>query len=223
MRRRQLDEQLDALNTSLVEMGAMIEHAIHEASEALFTGDIELAEEVSANDYRIDKKEKEIEGLSMKLLISQQPVARDLRQVSVALKMITDMERIGDHAADISEITVFLAEHEAFDEYEIVREMALASGHMVKESIDAFVRLDSDLARKVIKDDDFIDTSYNTLRKRLVQLIHENPEIGEQAFDLMQVAKYYERIGDHATNIAKWVIYAVTGKYAKAPSKKNGK
>lgn len=220
MTRIHLDEQLDQLSTSLVEMGAMIEEALEKATTAVFTRDFGLSEKVSEGDYRIDKKEKEIEGMSMKLLTLQQPVAHDLRQISATLKIVTDMERIGDHAADISDINGWLAEHEIVPDYDFLRKMSEASSAMVKEAIDSYVKNDAELAKKVIKDDAVVDKLYRSFRKRLISLILENPEFGDQAFDLMQIAKYYERIADHATNISKWVIYAVTGKYPKAKAKK---
>lgn len=215
MKRNRLDEQLESLGTGLIEMGAMVEEAIELATKALLEQDGELSNEVYSNDYQIDKKEKELEALSMKLLILQQPVASDLRKVSVALKMIADMERIGDHAAEISDLNRFLVPKDALVEIEYIQKMSRAVIEMLNKSIDAFVKQDRDLAKKVIQSDDNVDGLYNDIRKELIQSIHKNPDIGEQAFDLLQVAKYYERIGDHATNIANWVIYSVTGRYAK--------
>lgn len=211
--RSRFDEQLSSLNNSLIEMGAMIENAISKATKALVEQDVALAAEVMNSDNIIDEKEKDIESQCMKLLLSQQPVARDLRQISTALKLITDMERIGDQAADISEICVYLADQVYIKKLEHIPQMANATIKMVTDSIDAYVRKDLDLAEAVIEYDDVVDELYVQIKQDLIALVHEDVENGEQAFDLMQIAKYYERIGDHATNIAEWVIYTITGKH----------
>ncbi len=213
MMRSGLDGQLAALNNSMIEMGAMIEHAISGATRALVEQDVALADEIRSNDGIIDEKEREIESQCMKLLISQQPVARDLRQISAALKMITDMERIGDQAADISEICGYLAGQTYIKKLEHISQMANATIKMVTGSIDAYVRKDLDLARSIIEYDDVVDDLFVQIKRDLIILVHEDAGNGEQAFDLMQIAKYYERIGDHATNIAEWVIYSLTGKH----------
>jgi phosphate transport system protein len=213
MMRSRFDEQLSSLNNSLIEMGAMIENAISKATKALVEQDVALAAEVMNSDNIIDEKEKDIESQCMKLLLSQQPVARDLRQISTALKLITDMERIGDQAADISEICVYLADQVYIKKLEHIPQMANATIKMVTDSIDAYVRKDLDLAEAVIEYDDVVDELYVQIKQDLIALVHEDVENGEQAFDLMQIAKYYERIGDHATNIAEWVIYTITGKH----------
>ncbi len=213
MMRSRFDEQLSSLNNSLIEMGAMIENAISKATKALVEQDVALAAEVMNSDNIIDEKEKDIESQCMKLLLSQQPVARDLRQISTALKLITDMERIGDQAADISEICVYLADQVYIKKLEHIPQMANATIKMVTDSIDAYVRKDLDLAEAVIEYDDVVDELYVQIKQDLIALVHEDAENGEQAFDLMQIAKYYERIGDHATNIAEWVIYTITGKH----------
>ena len=209
--RSRFDEQLAILRNSLIEMGAMIECAIAKATKALVEQDIKLAQEVISGDNAIDDKEKDIESQCLKLLLSQQPVARDLRQVSTALKMITDMERIGDQAADISEICGYLAEQKYIKELEHIPQMAGATIKMVSDSIDAYVNRDLELAEAVIGYDDVVDNLFMRIKKDLIALVHENAGNGEQAFDLMQIAKYYERIGDHATNIAEWVIFSITG------------
>ena len=211
--RSRFDEQLSSLNNSLIEMGAMIENAISKATKALVEQDVALAAEVMNSDNIIDEKEKDIESQCMKLLLSQQPVALDLRQISTALKLITDMERIGDQAADISEICVYLADQVYIKKLEHIPQMANATIKMVTDSIDAYVRKDLDLAEAVIEYDDVVDELYVQIKQDLIALVHEDAENGEQAFDLMQIAKYYERIGDHATNIAEWVIYTITGKH----------
>lgn len=211
MMRSRFDEQLSALNISLIEMGALIEQAIALATKAFVEQDEKLARRVMENDDAVNEKEKEIESQCLKLLLSQQPVARDLRQISTALKMITDMERIGDQAADISEICVYLAPLPHIREGDSIPEMARATIKMVTESIDAYVKKDLDLARAVIAHDDIVDGLFVQVKKSLISLVHENVSFGEQAFDLLQIAKYYERIGDHAVNIAEWVIFSITG------------
>ena len=211
--RSRFDEQLTGLNNNLIEMGALIEHAIGSATKALQERDVAAAKKIMADDGIIDEKEKEIESLCLKLLLHQQPVARDLRQISTALKMITDMERIGDQAADISELCVYLNGQEFIKRLEHIPQMAEATIKMVTDSIDAFVNKDLKLAQSVIGYDDVVDALYVSIKQDLIGLIHEDADAGEQAFDLLQIAKYYERIGDHAENIAEWVIFSITGKH----------
>lgn len=211
--RSRFDEQLGVLNTSLIEMGALIERAIARATKALLEQDAEAAQSVIDNDDVVDAKEKEIEAWCLKLILSQQPVARDLREISSALKMITDMERIGDQAADISEICIYLVDQKYIKELEHIPQMARATINMVTDSIDAYVRKDIELAEAVIAKDDFVDDLFRQVKTDLVKLVHQDVNCGEQAFDLFQIAKYYERIGDHATNIAEWVIFSITGKH----------
>ena len=213
MMRSRFDEQLSILNNNLIEMGALIEHAIAKATKAIENQDVAAARKIIAGDNVIDDKEKEIESLCLKLLLHQQPVARDLRQISTALKMITDMERIGDQASDISEICLYLAEHEYIVKLEHIPQMATATIKMLTDSIDAFVKKDLALAQAVIAYDDVVDALYVTVKNDLIALVHENVNNGEQAFDLLQIAKYYERIGDHTVNIAEWVIFSITGKH----------
>lgn len=209
--RSHFDEQLATLNNMLVEMGTMIEKAIADSMTTLIKQDTALAEKTIAFDQEIDQKEKEIENLCLKLLLQQQPVASDLRLISSALKMITDMERIGDQAADIAEISAFMANEPFIKHLEHLPQMAKATGKMVTESIDAFVHKDIELARKVIRDDDIVDDLFITIRNELVELIHQDSSNGSQAIDFMMIAKYLERIGDHATNIAEWVVFSITG------------
>jgi len=211
--RSRFDEQLTVLNNSLIEMGALIEHAIARATNALFSHDAKTARGIIDGDLVINDKEKEIESLCLKLLLGQHPVARDLRQISTALKMITDMERIADQATDISELCVDLASQEYIAKLDHILPMAEATIKMVTDSIDAFVKKDLDLAQSVINSDDVVDNLYIAVKNDLIAFVHENVENGEQAFDLLQIAKYYERIGDHAVNIAEWVIFSVTGKH----------
>ena len=210
--RNRFDAQLFELNREIIEMGAMCEEAIEAAVKALSSGDITLAEKVKASGGAIDQMERDIEGRCMKLLLHQQPVARDLRLISAALKMITDMERIGDQAEDIAEIVTFLAGH-TMEDMELIEEMARETIEMVTESVDAFVKKDVALAQKVIDQDDIVDDYFSKVKRGIITLIAENHTDGEFALDLLMIAKYFERIGDHATNIAEWVIYSVTGKH----------
>ena len=210
--RSRFDEQLNTLNTEMIEMGAMCEEAIALASKALTTGDVSLAERVSALSADIDQKERDIESRCMKLLLQQQPVARDLRQISAALKMITDMERIGDQAEDIAEIITYL-EGKTAEETVHIRDMAAETISMVTDSVDAYVKKDTELAKTVIGHDDKVDEYFDRIKGSLIKMIAENPENGEYALDLLMIAKYFERIGDHATNIAEWVIFSVTGQH----------
>lgn len=207
--RNRFDRQLAQLNRELTEMGALCEEVIALASRALTEGDKTLAAKVAPVDAEIDEKERSIESLCLKLLLQQQPVARDLRQISAALKMITDMERIGDQAEDIAEIVSFLdgaAEHD-----DLLRQMAQAVIRMVTDSVDAYVKQDTNLAKRVIARDDQVDEYFSQVKRRLIVCIARDPENGESVLDLLMIAKYYERIGDHATNIAEWVIFSVTG------------
>ncbi|MBR6614777.1 MAG: phosphate signaling complex protein PhoU [Lachnospiraceae bacterium] len=208
--RNRFDEQLYKLNREIIEMGAMCEEAIETASRALTTGNVELAGKVLAEGSAIDQMEREIESRCMKLLLHQQPVARDLRQISAALKMITDMERIGDQAEDIAEIVTFLNGH-TVEGMEMIEEMAQETIEMVTISVDAFVKKDVALAETVIARDDVVDDYFSKVKHGIISLIAENPADGEFALDLLMISKYLERIGDHATNIAEWVIYSVTG------------
>lgn len=211
MMRSRFDEQLDRLNIELVEMGGLIEQCIERASRALIERDVLLAKSVRDHDDTVDEKERQIESLCLKLLLQQQPVARDLRQISAALKMITDMERIGDQAADIAEIVVMLDDTPFIKRIEHIPAMADATIRMVHDSIDAYVQRDLSLARQVVASDDVVDDLFLVIRKELIERITNDPDSGEQAMDLLMVAKYLERIGDHATNIAEWVEFSMTG------------
>lgn len=209
--RSQFDEQLNLLNKELLEMGALIEHAIESASQALIDQDIEAANKAIAFDKQVDQKEKDIETLCLRLLLQQQPVARDLRQISAALKMITDMERIGDQAADISGIVIYIAGAPYIKKLEHLPQMAEAAIRMVTGSIDAYIKKDLALAKQIIKMDDIIDNLFVVVKNELIERIHQNADNGEQAMDLLMIAKYFERIGDHAENIAEWVEFSITG------------
>mgnify|MGYP001290411751 CR=1 FL=1 len=208
--RSRFDEQLTLLSRELIEMGALCEEVISMASRALMDGDATLARRVAPLDSEIDHKERSIESMCLKLLLQQQPVARDLRQISAALKMITDMERIGDQAEDISEIVQFL-NGRTVENADLLQEMSRAVIIMVTETVDAYVKHDIMLAEKVVKDDDVVDSCFTTVKRKLIDAIAANPSDGEYALDLMMIAKYFERIGDHAVNIAEWVIFSVTG------------
>ena len=211
--RNRFDRQLEELNEMLIHMGELCETAIEEATGALEGHDIARAKAVITADSEIDQMEKEIENLCLKLLLQQQPVARDLRLISAALKMITDMERIGDHAGDISEMTLLMSDEPYIISPEEIQGMAKETTDMVIKSIDAFVKRDMELAKKVIAQDDVVDDLFMKVKQDLIQMINKSAENGEQAADILMVAKYFERIGDHATNIAEWVIYSITGSH----------
>ena len=210
--RSRFDSQLALLNTELIQMGALCEEAISKAAKALENGDSTLAEQVKPLEGGIDQMERDIETLCLKLLLQQQPVARDLRQISAALKIITDMERIGDQASDIAEIILaMLSEGYVPEDVGHIREMAQETIKMVTESVDSYVQQDIERARAVIAHDDTIDRYFTQVRAVLIQKIAESPMVGEHALDLLMIDKYLERIGDHAVNIAEWVIFSVTG------------
>lgn len=211
--RNRFDRQLSTLNDELIEMGSMIEKSIETAIKALVNQDVDLARHAIEADEEIDRQERIIEDLCLKLLLQQQPVAKDLRLISSALKMITDMERIGDHASDISEITIALADQPYIKKLEHIQQMAKETMIMLVGSIEAFVDKDLEKANEVIKRDDVVDDLFDKVKKELIQMIHENADKGEQAADLLMVAKYMERIGDHATNISEWGIFSITGEH----------
>ena len=204
-------DELDALNTHLLEMGSMIEYAIETGVQAMEQRNAELARTIVSYDREIDQKEREIESQCLKLLLRQHPVARDLRFISAALKMVTDMERVGDQAADISEIVSYIAQEGYIKQLEHIPKMAEKAVHMVKRAVDAFINRDLDLARAVIDMDDEVDGLFDVIKRELIELIHQNSDMGAQALDLLMIAKYFERIGDHAVNIAEWVELAITG------------
>ncbi|MDI9539991.1 MAG: phosphate signaling complex protein PhoU [Bacillota bacterium] len=208
--RNRFDEQLNLLRKKMIEMGAECENMITLATTALFEGDIEKAKTAKREGLIIDELEREIESICLKLLLQQQPVAKDLRVISAALKMITDMERIGDQAEDVAGIVATLGGR-IVDECIYISIMAEATIKMVTESIDAYVNEDVELAREVLKHDDLVDEAFIRAKDTLIKLIAENVDDGEYALDLLMIAKYFERIGDHATNIAEWVIFAVEG------------
>lgn len=202
--------QLSVLNSKLIEMGKLCENAIQSSVKALLDGNTAAAKEAAGLDDEIDHKEREIESICLKLILSQQPVAGDLRQISSALKMITDMERIGDQAADIAEIVPHLKGHTPA-ECVGIKNMSEEVIKMVTSSIDAYVKKDIELAQRVIKNDDIVDDYFLKIKSSLVDVISEKKQDGEYAIDLLMIAKYFERIGDHATNIAEWVEFSITG------------
>lgn len=209
--RKDFDAQLEQLNNELIVMGSLIESSINSAIKALIEQNKEEAASAIAFDSHVDQKEKDIENLCLKLILQQQPVAKDLRTISAALKMITDMERIGDQATDISEIALFLSDSPYIKKLEHISQMAENTGIMVTDAVDAYVEKDLAKARKVIESDDIVDDLFVTVKDDLIAMILDNKENGSQAMDLLMVAKYFERIGDHAVNIAEWVEYSITG------------
>ncbi|MBQ9167280.1 MAG: phosphate signaling complex protein PhoU [Oscillospiraceae bacterium] len=208
-------EQLKELNQELIGMGQACEEIIAMASRALTEWDEELVKRVERVGAQIDECERSIETICMKLLLRQQPVARDLRAISAAMKMITDMERIGDQAEDIVEIVPHMAVR-ADEKYPKIREMAKETMRMVTEAVDAYVKQDPELARKVMEHDDIVDDYFRRVRNGIIDLIATDPTDGEYALDLLMIAKYFERIGDHCTNIAEWVVFSITGVHKSA-------
>ena len=212
--RNRFDRQLLELNNELIEMGSLIEQAIEMGISALVKQDVELADKAIKFDVEIDEQEKNIESLCMKLLLQQQPVARDLRLISAALKMITDMERIGDQTADIADIVIATKSTEEKNLTDINR-MAEATVKMVRDSVSAYVQKDLELARRVMAADDEVDDLFDLVKGDLVKFISDHKgSAGDEAIDLIMIAKYLERIGDHATNIAEWVEFSITGIHA---------
>ena len=213
--RSKFDEQLELLNVELIKMGSLCEDAISSAVKALLENDRKLAQGVFLIDGEIDQMERDIESLCMKLLLQQQPVASDLRLISAAIKMISDMERIGDQASDIAEISEFINVNE--DDKKLVGDMSDAAIRMVTQSIDSFVRRDIKLAYDVIEADDTVDGLFDRVKNVLILTIANFPDRGGYCLDLLMIAKYLERIGDHATNIAEWVEFSITGLYKGEP------
>ena len=208
--RNKFEEQLERLHVELIQMGALCEDAISAAAEALLKGDSSLAAAAEEAEREIDQKEREVENLCLKLLLQQQPVARDLREISSALKMISDLERIGDQAADIAELTKYV-KLPAGEERSHIKEMAQMVIGMVTDSVDSFVRRDLSLAHSVYAADDKVDAMFDQVKRDIIAFIAANANEGELGVDLLMVAKYLERIGDHATNVAEWVEYSLTG------------
>ena len=212
--RNLFDSQLNTLHRKLIEMGSACETAIDLAVKALLEGNADIAHEAASHDREIDQMKRDIEAICLKMLLQQQPVARDLRQISAAMKIITDMERIGDQAEDIGEIVPFLNGRTGV-ECEDIRLMAETAQQMVRSSIDAYVNQDMALVKKVISMDDIVDDAFDRTKETLIHMISSNREDGQYCLDLLMIAKYLERIGDHATNIAEWVAFSITGQHAK--------
>ncbi len=209
--RKEFDEQLATLNHDLIQMGAMCEESIALAAKLLTTRSPELPNRIKKLSVGLDRMERDVENLCLKLLLQQQPVAGDLRHISAALKMITDMERMGDQAEDIAEITLSMQASDI--DFTVIHEMAKATIYMVTGSVDAFVQQDVHLAEQVIESDDVVDRYFNEIKSTLIKMLVNNPNQGENVLDLLMIAKYFERIGDHATNIAEWVVFSVTGQH----------
>ncbi len=210
--RNRFDSQLEILNNGIIEMGAMVEESLNSSIEALLKFNKSLAQKVIAGDKEIDQKMKDIETLCLRLLLSQQPVARDLRLISASLKMVSDLERIGDQAADIAEIIFEASERDGSPaRLAAIPPMGAATVKMLTQSVDAFVRKDLKLAHRVIDSDDEVDALFTSAKKELVASIRNNSNDAESAINSVMVAKYLERIGDHASNVAGWVIFAETG------------
>lgn len=209
--RTKFDEQLRQLGMEMTHMGNLIEKNIQDAVQALLSQDTETARRIMAEDELVDQEQKKIENICFQLLIQQQPVARDLRTITAALKMVTDMERIGDHAADISELTIAMAAVPYPLRGENIRKMAGETIVMLLDAVNSYVNKDIEKAHTVIAHDDIVDNYFVKVKADLIEVIRENPEYGEHAADLLLVNKYLERIGDHATNIAEWVIFALNG------------
>lgn len=211
--RTKFDEQLRTLNTEMVHMGNMIEEAIQNALDALFNQDIEKAKQIMKDDEQVDHEQKKIENICFQLLVQQQPVAHDLRNITAAMKMVTDMERIGDQAADISELTVMMPDSINKVNAENIRKMSAEVILMLLKAVEAYVEKDAGKAQKVIDHDDIVDDLFIKVKGELIEVMQKTPEHAETAADLLMVNKYLERIGDHATNIAEWVIFSVDDRY----------
>lgn len=210
--RNRFDEQLAQLNNELTIMGALCEEAISGCVKYLTENDISMRDSTLEADKQIDQKERDIERLCMRLLMQQQPVATDLRVISSALKMISDMERIGDQASDIAEIAKYI-QNNSLESKTHISDMARATIQMVTDSVESFVKKDIALAEAVIKNDDTVDTLFDRVKNELIQAVQQSEKDAEALIDLLMIAKYFERIGDHAENIAEWVIYSITGQH----------
>lgn len=208
--RDKYQEDLEKLNANILKMGKMIEIAIESTVIALMGRDVQAASTVSENDEAIDNMEREIEALCMKLLLQQQPVATDLRVITAALKMVTDMERIGDHAADIAELVLQIPDCK-YNKMDTITEISTQIIKMIHDSVNSFIQRNYDKAQIVIAQDDIVDNLYHEIKSDLIQKIKKTDD-GEQILDYLLIARYFERIGDHATNMAKWVVFAITGK-----------
>ena len=210
--RNELEKQLENLNVELIRMGALCEKVIAGTTKALFNGDAKYTAKSHAVEEEIDKSEHKIEHICMSLLLKQQPVASDFRFISAALKMISDLERIGDQCADIADMIRFTAPHDLKD-FKDLEKMSSAAKEMLTNAIESYVKKDKDLAISVMQSDDVVDSLFDSVKKRLIKEIEKNANEGELFIDIIMIAKYYERIGDHATNVAEWVYYSITGEH----------
>lgn len=213
--RKRFDEQLNELNQEMIHMGNIIEQAIENALDALIHKDIKKANEIIKSDNEIDRQERKIENLCLQLLLQQQPVAKDLRFISATLKMITDMERIGDHATSIAELTIEMATQAHIKKLEHIEQMAKETIIMLINCLKSYIAQNLEIAKNVIRHDEKVDKLFFQVKKDLIQMIHEDCECGEDATNLLLIAKYFERIADHAVNIAKWIVFSITGKHEK--------
>lgn len=214
--RSEFDQELESMHLDLIRMGGLIEDAIDRSIMAMEHRDKQLAREIIEGDDRIDEMEHTIESKCLRLLLRQQPVASDLRAVSTALKMVTDMERIGDHASDIADLTLQFRNEPFPHPMEHFPLMASIASEMVKEAVDAFVKSDLEASKRVIARDDEVDSLFETVRRDIVSTVEKTPQCADQAVDYLMVAKYLERIGDHAVNVAEWVIFFLTGEHKDA-------
>jgi phosphate transport system protein len=216
--RTRFDEQLGQLNNELIIMGDLCEEAINNVVSALVEDEETRLKKVFKIETKIDAQEQNIESLCMKLLLQQQPVARDLRTISSALKMISDMERIGDQACDIAELVKYINHNKSAKTNNLhamkhIEEMSNATINMVTDSVDSFVKHDLEMAKKVLLEDDVVDNLFCEVKQDLIEIMVRDKTTSEFCLDLLMIAKYLERIGDHATNIAEWVIYSITGEH----------
>ena len=207
--REKFERQLVELNNTMIDMGNKVIESINGSIDALVNRDIEKAKKIMENDNEIDHLQKAIENICFNLLVAQQPVAKDLRAITAAMKMVTDMERIGDHAADISEMTILMGKDSKIANFNHISKMAAETMIMLNQSIEAYVEKDTKKAHDVIEHDDIVDKLFDEAKKDVIRLIIESSDDGEDATDLLMIAKYFERIGDHATNIAEWVIFSL--------------
>lgn len=213
MTRQSFDKEMEHLHTELIKMSALVENAIEMSIKALKNQDYFLAEKIIDHDRDIDEMEKLIERKCLELILRQQPVARDLRMVSTALKMVTDLERVGDHASDISEVVIRMKKDNDFRIIEHLPEMAKEAGQMVHNAVSAFVNEDVEQAKRVIANDDVVDELFNKVKDEVAQWLRKSSDNSDQMIDLLLIAKYFERIGDHAENICEWVEFRETGEY----------
>ena len=209
--RKQYDLELDELNTLLIKMAATVEQAVSDAMTALKNRDKDMAISVSDNDRDVDRMERQIEDMCLMLLLKQQPVAGDLRFISAALKIITDLERIGDHAQDICEISLTMDDKPLSVTTDLITRMFEESTAMIKMAVDAFITKDEDLATQCINHDDVVDDLFVQVRENLIHKLQSGQDDPEESVDLLQIAKYLERVGDHAQNIGEWVVFSLTG------------